>query len=178
MPATNYPRHGSACFAAFGWSCFVRDRWLSLVKGRPLRIDLEDCDLPLPVIDDIAKELDALPLAVRDRYIPYQSDAVARLWIKLVRISVTLGNILRVHYRCKGPRPSVEDIEKSEEEVQGCVLNNDEMEYADPTMQLFAYQFQLFYEYDSQRNYSQNGTNTLRATVHRAIPALCFDRPC
>jgi hypothetical protein len=118
-----------------------------------MRINLEDCDLPLPFIDDITKELDAIPVAVRDKYIPYQSDAVAGLWLKLVRISVALGNILRIHYRYKGPTSSVEDIEKSEEELQACALTNNEMEYTNPVMQVFAYQFQLFYEYDSESNY-------------------------
>ena len=114
-----------------------------------MRINLEDCDVSLPSVDDITKELDAIPVAARDRYIPYQSNAVAQLWLRLVRISVALGNILRTHYRHKGPTPSVEDIEKSEEEVQGCALTDVEMDPTNPTMQVFTYQLQLFYEYDS-----------------------------
>jgi hypothetical protein len=114
-----------------------------------MRINLEDCDVTLPSIEDIIAELDAIPVAIRDRYIPYQSDAVARLWIKLVRISIALGSILRVHYRHNGPRPSVEDIEQSEEEIQMCALSHQETEHTNPIAQLCAYQLQLFFEYGS-----------------------------
>lgn len=144
--STQLPEPRQRLFRRIWWSCLVRDRWLSLVKGRPMRINLEDCDVPLPTTDDIAKELDAIPKAARDRYIPYQSDAVARLWLKLVEISVVLGNILRIHYRHKGSKPTVEDIEKSEEEVQECALAAKDLEHETPVMQVFAYQLRLFYE--------------------------------
>ena len=120
-----------------------------------MRINLEDCDIFLPSIDDITKDLDAIPIAARDRYIPYQPAAVARLWLKLIAISVALGNILRTHYRHKGPQPSVEDIEKSEEELQEAALTNDEMEHNNPIMQVFAYQLKLFYEYGSRLKYHE-----------------------
>ena len=114
-----------------------------------MRINLEDCDVPLPCSDDITKELDAISVAVRERYMPYPSEAAAGLWLRLVKMSVALGNILRIHYRHKGPLPSVVDIEKSEEEVKECALNSDETQHNNPIMQVFAYQIQLYYEYIS-----------------------------
>lgn len=111
-----------------------------------MRINLEDCDVQLPSIDDIVEEINAIPVATRDKYIPYRSDAVARLWQKLVAISVVLGNILRVHYRIKGPKPSGEEIEKSEDEMEECRLADEDLVHENPVMQVFAYQLRLFYE--------------------------------
>ena len=149
------PEQRRRLFRRIWWACFVRDRWLSLVKGRPMRIHLEDCDVPRPSMDDITRELDAIPTATRDRYLPYPSHAVARLWLKLVTISVTLGNILRIHYRHTGPKPSVEDIQRSEEEFQECALTEEDTEQNNSILQVFAYQLQLFYEYDSQGSYHE-----------------------
>lgn len=133
-------------FRRIWWSCFIRDRWLSLVKGRPMRINIEDCDLPLPFIEDITNELNALPSTTKDRYIPYDSHAVACLWIKLVKISVALGSILRIHYRSNGLKATVEDIERCEEEIHACALTAAELEQSNENMQLLSYQLQLFYE--------------------------------
>ncbi|KAK5700337.1 hypothetical protein LTR17_023012 [Elasticomyces elasticus] len=47
------PERRRRLFRRIWWSCFVRDRWLSLAKGRPMRINPNDCDVPLPSMDDI-----------------------------------------------------------------------------------------------------------------------------
>ncbi|KAJ9602700.1 hypothetical protein H2200_012894 [Cladophialophora chaetospira] len=78
-------------------ACLVRDRWLAFIKGRPMRIHLEDCDMPLPSPSDISEELDAVPQQMKAKCIAYSANAVGELWCELVRLSILLGRILTSH---------------------------------------------------------------------------------
>jgi hypothetical protein len=129
------------------WSCVVRDRWLSLAKGRPMRIHHEDCDVPLPGPQDILNNIRAIPASTRIKFIPPESERLATMWITLVKISATLGKILRIHYRANSPKPVVEDIKASAEDLLDCkpqeFLNND----TSHLVLLHAYHVELFYQY-------------------------------
>lgn len=130
------------------WVCVVRDRWLSLVKGRPMRINHEDCDMPMPTADDITKELDSIPSSVKIEFFPSDTRTLADMWISFVKISVSLGTILRTHYRPRA-RPAVQDIEDCANELrlgEPEPLSALQIENADDIIQLHAYQLQLFYE--------------------------------
>ncbi|KAL7794297.1 hypothetical protein V8C37DRAFT_409332 [Trichoderma ceciliae] len=81
------------------WACIVSDRWVSLARGRPMRIHNEDCDTSVPVVEDVLDELESVTDPARSKFLPTESRALAEMWIRLVRICDTLGNILRVHYR-------------------------------------------------------------------------------
>ncbi|KAK4913692.1 hypothetical protein LTR49_018026 [Elasticomyces elasticus] len=153
LDTNRLPERRRRLFRRIWWSCFVRDRWLSLAKGRPMRINPNDCDVPLQSMDDITQELDTLPAATRNRYLPFSPHTVARLWLKLVTISVTLGNILRIHYQHTGPKPSAEEVRRSEEEIQGRALTEEDMQQNNLILQVFAHQLQLFYEYVSGDRY-------------------------
>ena len=90
----------------------IRDRWLSLAKGRPMRIHDEDCDVPMPCAEDIFHELHAIDPEIRNVFVPNQSDLLAKTWIGLMKTSFHLGQILRIYYRVKGPKPSTPEIER------------------------------------------------------------------
>ena len=130
------------------WSCVVRDRWISLAKGRPMRIHHEDCDVPMPTAEDILKNLDTIPTRIRGSFVPAESETLSKMWINLVEISATLGHILRIHYRVNGPKSIIEDIHHSAEGIQRCkprgILKID----ASDLVRLHAYHVDLFYEYD------------------------------
>jgi Fungal specific transcription factor domain len=128
------------------WSCVVRDRWLSLAKGRPMRIHHDDCDVPLPGPEDILSNLDAIPSQTRDKFIPSESDILARMWIDLVKISTALGKILRIHYRVNGPKPTLEDINTSMEELRSCRPQEILRDNPSKILLLHAYHVELFFE--------------------------------
>jgi len=111
-----------------------------------MRINPEDCDMPMPCVDDVTKELVAIPSATKDKYLPVESDALARLWVNLVKISAALGSILRTHYRSSGPNPGIADIERCEEEIQRCALDKEGLGQTSQILRLHRYQLQLFYE--------------------------------
>lgn len=127
------------------WTCLLRDRWLSLAKGRPMRIHHEDCDIPLPVAKDILDELSSVALRARSSFIPAESEVLSKMWVRLVKISATLGNILRVHYRANGPTPCIEDISKHAQELKLCAQADALPENPSVILQLHAYQLELFH---------------------------------
>ncbi|KAF5614147.1 cutinase transcription factor 1 beta [Fusarium subglutinans] len=106
------------------WSCVVRDRWVSLAKGRPMRIHSEDCDLPFPTSQDVLQELECVADEAKRRFIPADSAALTSLWLRLVRISDVLGGILRLHYRVSGPDPTVDDIDKYAQQIESLSATN------------------------------------------------------
>jgi hypothetical protein len=86
-------------FRRIWWSCFMRDRWLCLALGRPMRINLEDCQVQMPEPEDITMELGELAPDVAAKYLPAAMQEQAEVWVRLIHLSVTLGKILRQHTR-------------------------------------------------------------------------------
>lgn len=128
------------------WSCVVRDRWLSLAKGRPLRIHHDDCDISLPQPEDLLIDLRTISPETRERFIPLESESLARMWIDLVKISDSLGKILRIHYRVNGSKASVEDINTSYEELRSCRPQEALGDCPSDLLLLHAHHVELFYE--------------------------------
>ncbi|KAF9885366.1 hypothetical protein FE257_012983 [Aspergillus nanangensis] len=128
------------------WSCFVRDRWLSLAKGRPMRINTTDCDVEEPSVSDVTQDLESITLEAHSEFIPYGHNSLALLWLSLVKITKALGTVLVTHYKVSGPRPDVAAIRKCEQEVTSCYPSFDTLEQPDRIMRVFILQLQLFYE--------------------------------
>lgn len=133
-------------FRRIWWSCFVRDRWLSLSMGRPLRINLDDCDTPMPSAEDVTNELKSLSPQIYQQYIPASSSTLAPLWIKLLKISNALGASIRALYGRLGTEPRIADMKRCEQMILECELSNAEKLTEDRTTRLFVDQIQLFYE--------------------------------
>lgn len=127
------------------WSCFVRDRWLSVVKGRPMRIDIKDCTIKDPMFDDLVPELSELSDNVRSRYLPYDQNVIADLWMKQVQVSIVLGKALIAHRQVEGFANDASKIEEHEAELTRRV-NHVDTNQDHPNMKLFAFQVRLFKE--------------------------------
>lgn len=96
------------------WTCFFRDRWLSLTLGRPLRISLNSCNTPLPSLDDLICDLYNMPRAVANTYIPDDSSQLAEDWIILMQLTKLLGDTLTLCYQPFGSSPTLQQIEALE----------------------------------------------------------------
>ncbi|KAF5020290.1 hypothetical protein F66182_7666 [Fusarium sp. NRRL 66182] len=98
-------------------ACLFRDRWLSLTLGRPMRIRLEDCDMPFPTLEDVLFDVEELGPLLKETYIPEDLDRLAQYWISLLQLSRLLGNILILCYQQNGSAPSLQQCESLEAEL-------------------------------------------------------------
>ncbi|KAL5044010.1 hypothetical protein BDW71DRAFT_209616 [Aspergillus fruticulosus] len=99
------------------WTCFLRDRWLSLTLGRPLRIDLDDCDVPMPTVSDIIYDFRDVHPTVFAAFIPDDLPLLAEYWIRLIDLSKLLGSVVTLSYKAARPRPSFEQVKALEAEI-------------------------------------------------------------
>ncbi|KAL4910973.1 hypothetical protein BDW74DRAFT_172427 [Aspergillus multicolor] len=99
------------------WTCFLRDRWLSLTLGRPLRIDLDDCDVPMPLVADILYDFKEVAASAFAAFVPDDLPLLAEYWIRLMDLSKLLGSVTALSYKAVRPRPSFEQIKALEMEI-------------------------------------------------------------
>ncbi|KAL3476574.1 fungal-specific transcription factor domain-containing protein [Aspergillus californicus] len=103
------------------WSCFSRDRWLSLTLGRPLRIDLNDCDTTMPSADDFLSDTTGMHEAMAS-YLPDDLPHLARHWFKYIEISILLGEVITMNYQGGKPRPALQNVETLELKIVQCTV--------------------------------------------------------
>lgn len=129
------------------WTCFFRDRWLSLTLGRPLRIDLDDCDVAMPLVEDLLYDLNDVPELLLSAFIPDEVSRLAEYWIQLIGMSKLLGAVLSMSYKTARPKPSREEVETLEAEI--CCQQPPEKASPDwngPT-RFYLHHLQLHYQY-------------------------------
>ncbi|CAK96727.1 C6 transcription factor [Aspergillus niger] len=126
------------------WSCFSRDRWLSLTLGRPLRINLHDCDTPKPSVDDFLSDVVGLSPQMTS-YLPENLKVLASHWVKYLEISAILGDVISMHYQASKPRPSLKNVNDMEIKISQCTVPEQD----DPSLSRVAifgiYHLQLHY---------------------------------
>ncbi|KAG7051057.1 cutinase transcription factor 1 beta [Colletotrichum scovillei] len=98
-------------WARIWWSLYSREVWLGLGFGRPLRINSEDCDLPMPEPAAVLNDIDSLPATLRETFIPREFKTLVPLWIELLKLAVELETILRLNFRPGQPPASLAALE-------------------------------------------------------------------
>lgn len=140
------PIESRALVSRIWWSCVIRDRWLSLAKGRPMRIHDEDCDVPMPFAEDISNELQAIDPEIRNLFVPNHSNLLAVIWIGLMKTSLHLGQILRIYYRVRGPKPSTQEVDKIATDLHKVGQLEFPQANADDLVLIHKYHLDLFYQ--------------------------------
>ncbi|PKX97276.1 Zn(II)2Cys6 transcription factor [Aspergillus novofumigatus IBT 16806] len=128
------------------WSCFFRDRWLSLTLGRPLRINLLDCDLPMPSTADVLSDLSEVSPSVASLFIPEDLAQLSEYWILLLRLSKILGDALTLSYQPKRPNPTIEQVEAIEAELLTLEIPHDCGTEQSEWARFAVYHLQLHYQ--------------------------------
>ncbi|RHZ55475.1 hypothetical protein CDV55_102915 [Aspergillus turcosus] len=128
------------------WSCFFRDRWLSLTLGRPLRINLLDCDLPMPSTADVLSDLSEVSPSVANLFIPEDLAQLSEYWILLLRLSKILGDALTLSYQPKRPNPTIEQVEAVESELLTLELPHECGSEQSQWARFAVYHLQLHYQ--------------------------------
>jgi Fungal specific transcription factor domain len=91
------------------WSCFMRDTWLAFGMGRPVRTSKEDCDCPMPTIEDSEESFRNMIPNVKE-ISTEDSVEFANLWLELLRLSEGLHKILKVRYRGNASPSQIEAL--------------------------------------------------------------------
>lgn len=125
-------------------ACLFRDRWLSLTLGRPMRIRLEDCNMPFPTVDDVLGDVADLVSELREIYLPRDLSRLVEYWMVLLHLSRVLGDVLTLCYQQKGPPPSLQQCENLEAELLQCHI---------PGIDHSGSSLEAFYHYHTQLHY-------------------------
>ena len=82
------------------WSaCLVRDAWLSFGMGRPLRLNKEESDCPMPALVDNRPMLEALTLHGNKLWASSEALVLAKVWQSVLTTTDVLREILHARYR-------------------------------------------------------------------------------
>ncbi|KAJ5538479.1 fungal-specific transcription factor domain-containing protein [Penicillium frequentans] len=104
------------------WSCFFRDRWLSLAMGTHARIKLEGCDTPFPSPDDLLYDVVGLQEDTARAYLPGDMKRLAKYWVMLISLTRQLGDVLDIKHQNLRPRLSCQEINAFEKRLTQCDL--------------------------------------------------------
>ncbi|KAL6691455.1 fungal-specific transcription factor domain-containing protein [Trichoderma pleuroticola] len=108
---TSLPNHQRHLWRRLWWTCFFRDRSLGLTLGRPLRINLNDCNAPMVSSADVLSDLTQIPASIASAYMPEDFSQLAHYWVTLIELSKLLGDVLTLCYQPFGPNPTLRQIE-------------------------------------------------------------------
>ncbi|EHK17894.1 uncharacterized protein TRIVIDRAFT_194406 [Trichoderma virens Gv29-8] len=142
---TSITERQRSLFRRLWWTCFWRDRWLSVSLGRPLRINLDESDTPDPLVSDIAVDLEGIPESVTSAYFPRDLPRLAEYWIQLIQMTKLLGKTLMTCYQLRRPKPTINQIDTLEAEL----MRFNMPEHPDPSLSRLA----TFYYYHLQLHY-------------------------
>lgn len=154
------------------WTCFFRDRWLSLTLGRPMRIDLNDCDVPMTSAADLQSDIAAIPASTTASFIPHDLSWMAQHWVTLIEMSKILGAVLKLNYQTLRARPSLAQVEALEAEIMLCRPSADVEPGLSRESVFYIHHLQLHYQFvPSSLAFPLAPANTERAIL------IMFYRP-
>lgn len=137
------------------WACVHREVWFSVGMGRPMRINLDDCDVDLPEAAESDSVIDGIPENLRRKYLPGETQILSYLWVELVHLAIIQANILSAHYRIRRPIPTQSEIEDIELQIQNHSQFRDRFrETGDDVVNLHVYHLDLFFGYGLLKPFS------------------------
>jgi hypothetical protein len=113
-----------------------------------MRINIDDCDTPMPSVDDVLAEVIGISATVKDQFLPEGAAQLARYWVSSLELTVALGGVLATHYRpARRATPTTSDIEANEKEILKCAeVCRHDGRFSSRVVELHHYELQLYYE--------------------------------
>lgn len=84
-----------------------------------MRINLDDCDTPIPTLHDLMNDIAGSLDTSGGRLLYDDCLVLAKYWLNLLKLSILLGGVLANNYR-PASKPTLQDIETQELNI----LNN------------------------------------------------------
>lgn len=120
VPPCPFPTSLRRLWKCIWWSIRFREIWTAMGFGRPLRINSEDCDVPLPTAHEVfGPDLDADTSEMR-HFLPADLHNLALLWLNTLELSLLVESILLHYYRPRSPLQSVFVRSELEESINRC----------------------------------------------------------
>lgn len=143
---TSFPNHRRRLWRRLWWSCFFRDRSLSLTLGRPMRINLNDCNMPMASAVDVVSDLSQVPPSVVKGYIPDDLPQLAEYWVLLIQLHQLLGDVLTLCYQPFGPSPMLQQIQSLEAKILRFQIPESSGKEKSRIASFYLYHLQLNYQ--------------------------------
>lgn len=99
------------------WSCVHQDVWFAAGMGRPIRVNLDDCDTQIPTTGDFNAMVAGVPDVLRKKYLPSGMHDLSRLFVESIKLAIIQANILSTHYRIRQARPSRAEVVRLEQRL-------------------------------------------------------------
>lgn len=115
--AGHIPQRRQRLWRLIWWSCVHQDAWFAVGMGRPMRVNLDDCDTKLPVPADIDAMTAGVSAPLREKYMPRGMADLPHLYVELIRLAIIQTNTLSTHYRARQVRPSITDVIEVEQRL-------------------------------------------------------------
>ncbi|CEJ83046.1 hypothetical protein VHEMI03078 [[Torrubiella] hemipterigena] len=171
------PEISAALVSRMWWAVVVRDCWVSLAKGRPMRIHTEDCDASKPLATYVSDELRQLPSSLLGAYLPRDIDALCDMWCTLVTISDNLGGIQRLHYKVTGPAPTRSQVDRYDRLLRdGAVMALDYSTLTSDELKIHYSQLQLSFQASVAILYRPFVLNSITSNEDPNWPKIAAER--
>lgn len=167
-----FPRQQQRLWRRLWWTCFFRDRWLSLTLGRPLRINLNDCNTDMPSVDDMLSDLAGLPESITEAYMPKDLPQLADYWVTMIRLSRLLGDTLALSYQPFGASPSLQQVEALEQEILRFQLPGNSSDQS-RLATFYLYHLQLHYQ-SVLASHSRTVSHSCQCLHRHFLPSLHY----
>lgn len=115
--SSHIPQQHQRLWRLIWWSCVHHDVWFSVGFGRPMRINLDDCDTELPAPGDFDAIIAGIPGPLREKYLPAAMGDLSTLFLELINLVIIQANILSKHYRIRQMQPSTADVASIEQRI-------------------------------------------------------------
>jgi hypothetical protein len=142
--------------------------------GRPLRINLDDCDTPFPSPDDLLYDIVGLQESILTSYIPSDMARLAKYWVMLISLSRQLGNVTAMNYRTVRPRPSTHEVAALEKQLLQCDLPDQYEAGLTRESRFYSNHVHLHYQWVSLLPFSQQCSELIE---HSRALLITFYRP-
>jgi len=118
--------------------------------GRPSRINLSDCDMPVPTAHDVEELSTDIPRCIYEKYFPDdERRALPRMFTSLLEATFALWRVLTTHYKAKREvdRDLVSALDRDRAELVRCRSGFPSEESCDsPVVLSHLYHLQIYYE--------------------------------
>lgn len=143
----NSPTCHSRLRSQLWWSIYCREAWISFAFSRPMRIKPKEVTTPIPTQVDAATVPFGFHKEVYRKYFPHEINELVRLWLCLVRITFSLGNILTMFSVAKPSGPTHQQIGHIEHEIGAYLSILPDESYMSELMMVHVHQIRLYHEY-------------------------------